>query len=789
MDDRIQGWTPDHLEEAFVKEFPDGMYFPDEVLRDRYHRLELQKIFAQKRFLKRGFPYLFLDPFDELICSLAYLLAILRRGGKQKPELELFAVHVPPEGSQKDLPLWQSNKARLFLDLQSHVLALANAFVCKASINRVFVLREPRHLADLSQKAMAVLTEQAAMGIKVGFLFSGRLTRNEVENLGFAGRVHNAFYARLVEKSWAAETVKRYLLATFDKPSDLPYENRCVARWFNSDFSAGSSVEGLAEPRVDPEKLAALFGDFDLWPPLVSGGTNGSRCRFTPSREAPYNKIFSLLTSAFESRRPQGYFAKRDFLRRLPSEIYPEELINIDRAIHCFSTATAIAAVDATSVKNSLNVQISSPKYRQWIRASVEAALRQEFKGLVRIYIVDDSTEEEVEALRAVLTAYRDYVHCECSVLAGTEAGRIGSGISSSKCLGARPRWLRSRERRAKSRINIFVTTKEALLAVLREMPTCDLEAVSSELSTSVFPWLTISPEPDAIFEYLPCVDFLATREILFNFTNDSGDPSAPRLPSELYCGSQKRKPRDETALVFNDKDELLREGLVAELFNYMERQKFFFGKKGFRWFEGIEHAWEAARRAVLEPRDGLDAEEGPAPEREGDGWPKKKVKDGDRFEPEEIRRGMNVGDDESVFEIMEAKLTAERVIYAWICGSFMRVAEYLLASAAWVDLDSMRLEGAPDDEEIRLEELGARGISECLARWRSGPSLGSEEGGPVVRKEGRREARERREEAIKLVRGIADAARATRSPEGPAEEEDSTGKVPGRWPSFNDGR
>ena len=674
MSDKTNRGTAETIRELLGAGFTNGMHFPQTFFRDRFEKLELYPIVFDGKLPHRGFPHKFIHPFDEANCALEYLLRCLRK--EDSSTLVMNAVHVPPEGGERDFPLWQMKKASLLLDHQFHALSLHGSGGRNVVARRLFVFRRRKDIRNLTRKAISALVEQQAIGIEIGFVFTEDLSGTEKKEFGFSDtHLQNLF---LVEfRPTERQRSETFILLSCDESERGPYGDGCYARWFSGKLSN----EHLAPLNLRFSGLEKLF-DSGEWIDTLGQEALRKPLRFEVSSGTPYQDVVTMLDSAFRLLPESGYnkAEKGLFSRRLAEEVYPQEVIDVDRAMGRIQDTTSIIAVDPTSVKKSLRLQAASTKYREWLRAGIMRCIEPEFEGLLRVYIVDDSTEEELGAVQEILRFYTAFVSC-------------GAALDESW------EWLRERRRLIKSKLFIFVTTRDVLSERLKQMTDEELGSLKGPLK-KIHLGNPIRLQRQKIVQGLERVDFLATKEMFFNFTNRTGDPLAQGYPPNLYRSGHTQD--DEWSELFGDTRYLghVKDARAAALFNFLERQINDY-RKAVPQLDSHAKAWEKYKR------DNHKKHKAESEAASVD----KRVEKGDFFTAEEMASLFSLNKPD-VLEACEIKAAVEQELLSALLPGVAVVVRVLLQASLEVSLASgpatLLIEGGKE----KFDQLAAGELS-----------------------------------------------------------------------------
>jgi nucleoside phosphorylase len=508
--------------EAVLKAAEDhiGDRFPKGKLRNRLLNLGIDEFIQvdQLAVERYGFPFKFNSQLDEAILALAHFLDRLKKDGGT---LDVYSLYKPSEGEDKNLGYWQSAKAKLYIELQNLILLLNAVPGRSASINRVLTFRSVTDLAFLTPSAIGVLGEQVSARIKLGFLFldsfEGDLAVLPVLNtllIHFTPRRrdnrHN-FYAQ-------------YELTSGTLRPELPYQERCVSKWFNKIEDAFKGVDG--------ERLRAIKTVFSGdWPSLRDGAFS-QICEFDDDGKDMFNSAAVMLFRGFKHHNlsRSAPLPNKEIIDRINETVSTDELIELERAISAFDDEESnIYAIDSSSVKKSLKIHEANPTYRQWLRRGLNSVLRAENKQLRRIYILKDNEDEYQVFLRA-MQYYFDYFHFDIPEMTAIVHRHRESDYSDEAADARIQEWLRQKWNSLQNRVHVFITTESALREVAALL---NKEDVSLKLSQLFSVQAPVALQKLAF--YLSRLDFLYTEKMFYNFLNERADPSLAKYRSYLF--------------------------------------------------------------------------------------------------------------------------------------------------------------------------------------------------------------------------------------------------------------
>jgi hypothetical protein len=468
-----------------------GNNFPKKKLRNRLLNLGLEEfvgVGGVSRFsavVKYGFPFKFNNQLDEGILVLAHFLDRFKKEGGS---LEIYAINKLSKGQEKDLSFWQDAKARLYLELQNIILLLDKTefarpkmpkgekpLLRRSRIRRIFTFGDLLDLAFLSQAGINVLGEQLAANIDVGFLFlktfAGTSNIKPLTNTLIVNylpekptpRRHNFF-----ELYGFTDNAVRY---------DLPYKERCSARW----FTRSEQRKELQQKDSRLKQIVNLFTDdpdkFHEEPKKWESNLENPRavCNFERLSDEFFNDAMLMMFKAYRSEIIKDNDKAKVIIDRINRTVITRDMIRLQRAMSSFGDATEIKAVDATSTKNSLDVHEASPVYRDWLRRSLNRVLRSKRKTLHRIYILDDDEKDqdrdiEYQTLLRLMQFYRDYFHYEVSGMKEIVERHAVATQSSNTRKTVNRKWFKDRWETFSNRVGVFVTTTTVIEAFAEEV-------------------------------------------------------------------------------------------------------------------------------------------------------------------------------------------------------------------------------------------------------------------------------------------------------------------------------
>jgi nucleoside phosphorylase len=490
-----------------------------------------------------GFPFKFVSQLDEAILATAKFLR--RFSDEEGSTLNLYALHRLSKGEEKNLAFWQTPKAKLYIELQNIILLLNNVGERTSTISRILTFSKVEDLAFLTQPAISVLSEQFAARIKLGFLFLDTFEREGDEDIG---PISNAVLLNFIPRPTSSpekpkgqetesskepeRTLDFYALRGVleeKKAHDLPYQDRCTAKWYANKASAILQDQHLGN-------FVQLFEED--WEP-ISAKPKGI-CGFPGSGSAVFNRATLMMYQAFN--RGKTRIKPEDFRKRINETVITRDLIRLERTMAAFDEngIDEIKAVDATSVKDTLRIHSSNPTYRQWLRRSLNHVLADpgNKKSLSRIYILEDRKNKdpktnEFQTLVREMQYYLDYLNYEMS-----EMRQIVTAHSASEEVRSKTNDSLVRKRNSfKNRIHVYVTTSSILYNFAHQVLEETHPAMIKEILRSPY-----SPDMSAsiasIQELLLTLDYLYTdgpHGMVYNFLNQRADPGELRFEASVY--------------------------------------------------------------------------------------------------------------------------------------------------------------------------------------------------------------------------------------------------------------
>jgi nucleoside phosphorylase len=522
--------------EAVLKAAEDhiGDRFPKGKLRNRLLNLGIDEFIQVERLAieKYGFPFKFNSQLDEAILALAHFLDRLKRDGGA---LNVYSLYRPSEGEDKNLAYWQSAKAKLYIELQNLILLLNAVPGRRSSIARILTFRSVTDLAFLTPSAISVLSEQLAAQIKLGFLFADSFEGNP-EILPISNTLIIDFNPEFDHGRHDFYVQYEYLSGAL-RP-ELPYQERCVSKWFSKSADAFN-----AEGGTRLEAIRNLFGE---WPSFRERKFKGI-CAFEGDGSDIFNSAAVMMFTAFKHHNLSRSVPLTDnhINDRINETVSTEELIELERAISAFDDEESnIYAIDSSSVKKTLKIHEANPTYRQWLRRGLNSVLRSDNKQLRRVYILKDTPadgESEYEVFQRSMQYYFDYFHFDIPdmtkiVRRHMQPEDVRAGTTDLRI----EEWLRQKWNSLQNRVQVFITTESALHSVAQLVNTDEVAGRLSLLFNVKF-----SDAQKKLGFYLSRLDFLFTEKMFYNFLNEMGDPSEVKYRSYLFREFSEPKTKE----------------------------------------------------------------------------------------------------------------------------------------------------------------------------------------------------------------------------------------------------
>jgi len=537
--------------------------FPPKKLANRLINLGVREFIDKEPPIHTyGFPFKFVTHLDEAILAMAHYLHRFRRAGG---ELKVYAINRLPKGEDKTLAYWQSEKARLYLELQNIILLLGGFAGMKSEVSRIFAFRRMDDFAFLTQSAISAINEQAAIGIRVGLLFHESFRKSTPWPGDISDTLLIDFQPAPARRPDGVHNFYQLRDMLEDaNPFDLPYHGRCTARWFETRAAAEAATEDVA-PLVglfeaawekvgkDPRGVAVYS---DPWSNARDGrdeGGAGSEGHFKRAAVAMYRAFAN--SERFTKLGADRGLPARGIVDRINRSVVTADMIRLERAISTFEKSSAIHAVDTTSVKATIKIHEAEPLYRRWLRTSLNGVLKEgSRKSLNRVYVLNDKSElaaDEFRAFKRIMHYYCDYCHYNLSAMAPVVNAHDEPDPAKA------PSWLPAARRTLKGRVNIFVTTVSALedFTQRRLVPKSkdkgtpehkegsDVFTIfSRRLPQMLQDALGIKDDSKILLadahDALKKLDFLYTDGMIYNFLTDRADLSEQTFEAYLYRDS-----------------------------------------------------------------------------------------------------------------------------------------------------------------------------------------------------------------------------------------------------------
>jgi hypothetical protein len=495
-----------------------------------------------------GFPFKFLEQLDEAILALAhYLIRLKDEGGT----LKVFALNRLSKGEDKNLSYWQSEKARLYIELQNLILLLndvrddASQPKRHSEVLRVMTFRNIDDIAFLTQPAINVISEQLAIGIQIGFLFL-----NETKQVKLPESLSNTliidYEPHVKDTSHRFNFYALYRVLSDAKPHALPYQDQCKTKWYTNREEAvacDSRLSGLMKLFEEP------------WLELTNTNQH-SVCKYEAESDEFFNNTTVLMYRAFQGSsvsESYGLAGSNDshkaFIDRLNQTVVTNDFIRLERAMSAFAYSDKIFAVDATSVKDSLKIHESTPIYRHWIRNTLNRVLRSNDRALERIYILRDTEGDanvEFQSFKKQMQYYFDYLHFDISEVTSIVNAHNPNEPQASVD-HKNPPWFCEKWGSLENRVGMYVTTSKVLE-----------HFNSTVMSNAVHPKMLAEvlseaqPQFHHAHRLLRRLDYLFTERMLYNFKNELADPSELQFQAYLYRSSESFDLATEKRILFD---------------------------------------------------------------------------------------------------------------------------------------------------------------------------------------------------------------------------------------------
>ena len=542
---------------ALMQSTPEDQRFPTKKLRNRLINIGLQEFLegirvndSLQRFFEVGgqqcdlgtalevfgFPFKFTSQWDEANLALGHFLGRFRQ--EENTKLEVCALHLLSKGEDKTLSDWQSAKAKFYLELQNMILLLNGIGGRQSRIRRIFAFSDIADIAFLTQSAVSLLSEQMAAGIGVGLLFTNTF-KEDREIVPISNALMVSFQPDPSEESdHEFHFYSMYELLDDKKGHNLPYQERCVTKWFRETDNAFRSHKWIEQlynlfPRTDWDRAEQQW---TTWPKPDYKKANrvysleGSNI---PTENQIFNSTVVMMARAFAEYGGAPIIA---FDNRINHTVVTGDWIRLQRAISAFDDPASleIRAVDATSVKNSLTIHESDPTYRHWLRTSLSRVLRssdESPKCLRRIYILDDSDPKAFREFRTLLREmqyYLDYFHYEIADMSDLiQPDKLQTKKNKG---GKTSESLTDRWKKFKDRVHVYVTTTTILAQLANSSVNRDvLEEIVSSKSI-------LNPLLNVDFISSSCKE--AGKGMIYNFLNQRADPGELQFTAFLFRSS-----------------------------------------------------------------------------------------------------------------------------------------------------------------------------------------------------------------------------------------------------------
>ncbi|MFZ0751507.1 MAG: hypothetical protein WAM70_19240, partial [Pyrinomonadaceae bacterium] len=550
-----QRFPPKKLENRLIniglQEFLDGIKVNDSL--QRFFEVGGQQCDRGTALEVFGFPFKFTSQWDEATLALGHFLNRFRQ--EENTKLEVCALHLLSKGEDKTLSDWQSAKAKFYLELQNMILLLNGIGGRKSRIRRIFAFSDIADIAFLTQSAVSLLSEQMAAGIGVGLLFTNTF-KQEPKIVPVSNALIINFQPNPLEESdHEFNFYSMYQILDDKKGHNLPYQERCITKWFrDSDDAFGSHkwIEQLFNlfPLTDWNRTE---NEWTKWPkPDYQNANRVYRLEGSdvPAENQVFNSTVVMMARAFAQ---YGGAPINAFDSRINDTVVTGDWIRLQRAISAFDDPASleIRAVDATSVKNSLTIHESDPTYRHWLRTSLSRVLRSEDKTpkhLRRIYILDDSDPKAMREFRTFMREmqfYLDYFHYEIAEMSGViqhDQPQTKKKEEQKTSGSLTDRWSKFRDR-----VHVYVTTTSILEGFASE-------AVNKDVVEEIV-------RIDSTSNKLLKVDFISSRGkdpgngMIYNFLNQRADPGELQFKAFLFRSSFN--PGYEDKILFGYLDDL----------------------------------------------------------------------------------------------------------------------------------------------------------------------------------------------------------------------------------------
>jgi len=520
---------------------------PRNELRQRLIGMGLKDVLDCQDNDQFGIPSRYIDHLDETTLALHYFLRRLKNEGG---ELKIYGTHKLQKGDDKTLSPWVSERARLFIELQNMILLMNSLQGRKAEIRRIFILQDISDVAFFNQSAINVLSEQASLGIKMGFIFQNEFGPDPSSSTDWTNLLSSSLVIDYSPNNDVMVGLPNFyfLYDILRRPglhSHAPYVQGCFVKWLENKNSLVFPQPNDYLPSDALEKFMSLF---ENWKPFEDGPQTRYVLKLADEDTHRFsNNALIMLSRAFnvyhELKNPT--YDTRLFTERVFDSIVTPDLMRLERAMSLFDSpgVKTLRAVDATSVKNTLKLHQSDPNYRQWLRRTVNHVLGNDSNCcLERIYVIDDtnSKKDEYPVLKKVLQYYIDYLHLE---MAGIETDPSCQDSAETRekeeCFDWTEKW-----KSLKGRLKIYVTTATTLDKYSSLVSPAGLKALNvfkgEDISVA-----DLGPE-------MARLDYLFNEEMIYDFNSPRGDPG--ELKFEAYLIRKTFKHSEEWVGLFEFK-------------------------------------------------------------------------------------------------------------------------------------------------------------------------------------------------------------------------------------------
>jgi hypothetical protein len=484
--------------------------FPPEILEARLEAIGTREALEKKAIDQRGFPFRYHSPLDEAILVLNYFLT----KSQQTPGsyLQINSIHVPAKEEENTLASWKSPKAGLYLDLHALIENHNHKKNKRGAIKRLFVFRDHAQLAFLESTGIGVILEQESIGIETGFVLLSE-DRNKVSEITSAGVMLVQLLHDDVEKC-------EWFLGVNREESPHPYLNNFVCKWHKGrvfDERNRLTPEAAKEEPLNIRDLRSYLNLFRFENREPEEKVYDRSYRF----ETEFPRLKRLLLANYRKAFPDEEVSAKDFEQHLTFRAVPANLEQLLMALDQIKQSSAIRAIDASSVKSTLRVHEADPNYRQWIRTTVQRALKDhESISLERIYILREA-QSEYEVLKQEIDLYRDLI-----------SNRISRLEPDSENAKKTPS---SNVQNPSVNIRLYVITMRVL----------DDTCHDTDKSTRVTfrDWLKpdfVRKEDLKVTSIMTALDFLYSERVIFNYKDYKGEPGRAYYDADLFVLEDK---------------------------------------------------------------------------------------------------------------------------------------------------------------------------------------------------------------------------------------------------------